>query len=131
MPDIQWEKRFEVGHERIDFEHRIFLGLIQNLDKDSKSGCDTEKIKRTLTEILRYAEFHFLSEENIMIDVGYPEYENHQTMHLDLTKDLLENLREYGQGTRDISTIIAFLYNWFVNHTVHEDIEIARFIQQE
>ena len=27
--NIEWDEKFEVGHERIDFEQRIFLGLIR------------------------------------------------------------------------------------------------------
>jgi hemerythrin len=29
MIAVEWDKKFEVGHERIDFEHKIFLNLIR------------------------------------------------------------------------------------------------------
>ena len=61
---LAWDNKFEVGHERIDSEHRIFLSLIRDLSVEAESKAGKPRVERTLNEIYKYADFHFTSEEN-------------------------------------------------------------------
>ncbi|MCU7924131.1 MAG: hypothetical protein KZQ88_15690 [Candidatus Thiodiazotropha sp. (ex Dulcina madagascariensis)] len=63
-----WDKKFELGHERIDFEH-------STISAEAGNGSGKERILRLLAELRKYAEFHFLSEENEMLKVNYPDNE--------------------------------------------------------
>ncbi|NEV61638.1 hypothetical protein [Thiorhodococcus minor] len=49
--EISWDRKFEVGHERIDFEHRIFLGLIVDLDTAICAGASKERLSRIGREV--------------------------------------------------------------------------------
>ena len=68
MSDIKWEKKYEIGHERIDFEHQIFVDLIVKIDdavkreKDKDKDKDKDYIERLLHELQAYATFQFISE---------------------------------------------------------------------
>ncbi|MCU7815706.1 MAG: hypothetical protein KZQ89_13855 [Candidatus Thiodiazotropha sp. (ex Lucinoma kastoroae)] len=73
MIQLQWNRKFEAGHERIDFEHKIFLGLIRDVSQAPQQGIQKERILRHLNEVKKYAVFHFTSEENIMFDETYPD----------------------------------------------------------
>lgn len=128
MTALKWSSSFDLGVERIDFEHRIFLGLIQAYVEAVKSSAERERLRRMIKEIRKYAEFHFLSEENLMLDVGYPDYHNHHDLH----KYLLAQLEDFGHdiavGARSYEQLGDFLFEWFALHTTTVDKHIADFI---
>lgn len=123
---LDWDSKFEIGHERIDFEHRIFLGLIRDLSVDAEAADG--RFDRTLREILKYAEFHFVSEENIMADVAYPALAEHRSLHAMLLAQLQDKLQRRGDRVERPDEIVDFLFQWFALHTTQEDRRIAAFI---
>ena len=129
MTDIEWKKSYEVGHERIDFEHRIFVDLIARIDDAQQKGDDPKYIQRLLEELRKYAEFHFISEENIMYSVSYPDYESHRTHHQKLIETYNQTLMQIELGEQTINDFITFLKDWFVNHTLHEDKNISDYVK--
>jgi hemerythrin len=73
---------------------------------------------------VRYAQFHFLSEENLMMRHRYPGLEEHQKLHHELLGSLSTHmLRDNDEAT------ITFLVNWFKAHTVQEDRKFCDFVQ--
>ena len=129
MFDLKWKSAYKVGHARIDFEHKIFLGLIQKLDREIEEGANLEKLMRTLFEIRKYAEFHFVSEENVMIDIGYPDLENHRRLH-GLLIDHLKRFAEHaGGGEIPAEDILIFLRDWYLHHTTTEDTRISSHVK--
>ncbi len=129
MVDLTWKDWFNVGVEKIDFEHRIFLGLVRTVDAELSAGDPSRKIMRTLEEIYKYADFHFLSEENVMIDVGFDGYKKHKWMHQELLAELRKRIADSAANPDDTIMLVTFLYEWFANHTVSEDGKIADFIK--
>jgi len=122
----EWDENFETGIKRIDFEHEVFLELINSFKLAYEKGMAEVELKRIIIEIEKYAEFHFISEENFMLRINFPEYKQHQIIHLDLLEQL--NLAKHIQN--DFSEFLGFLYKWFSNHTVFEDKKIQEFVVQ-
>jgi hemerythrin len=127
---IHWDSKFEIGHPRIDFEHRIFLDLIIDLGKSAAAGDPRDRLLRIIREIEAYARFHFVSEENIMTDLAYPELEHHQQEHRLLLATLEDKVYEFLHGKLDAGAIVAFSYEWFALHTTQVDKKIAAYIEQ-
>ena len=128
MVDIVWQKWFELGHFRIDSEHRVFLDLIMALNQDHKAGIAAGKLARSLKEILKYAEFHFLSEENMMIDIAYPQLELHAAEHAKLLQALARNIDRLMAGEDVLEEFLTFLYEWFSDHTIGTDYRLTQYI---
>lgn len=126
--NLEWDEKFEVGHERIDFEHRIFLGLIRELSHQVDQRAAEGRIRRTLSEIYKYADFHFLSEENIMADVHYPHLPEHREHHRRLLAELQDVIVQCGSGF-GMGEAVGFLFQWFALHTSQEDKRIAEYIR--
>ena len=123
---FEWNEDFETGIKRIDFEHEVFLELINSFKLAFEKGMTDFELKRIIIEIEKYAEFHFISEENFMLRINFPEYKRHQIIHLDLLEQL--NLAKHIQN--DYSEFLSFLYKWFSYHTVFEDKKIQIFVLQ-
>ena len=121
---------FEVGHERIDIENRFFFALVKDMAEAEASQVPRDKLRRLTEAIVKYAEFHFLSEENLMIDIGYPEFQKHHDSH----KRILDDLQKYvvdfesrDNGGHDLS---GFLLSWLVEHAKNDDLQLSRYINQ-
>lgn len=120
---MQWRSEFETRVEEIDLQHRFFLRLINRLGEELSTAQDPNYRQRLIDELHRYAKFHFLSEENLMVKFGYPAFDSHRKHHL----DLLDNLSSRANNqSRD--ALLQFLTEWFCLHTVHEDRPIGDFI---
>jgi len=128
LSELEWDKKYEVGHKKIDFEHQIFLDLLKSLGQLLEDDSDKDKTERVLAEIRKYADFHFLSEENIMIDIGFKGFHEHKELHATLLKDLDRLIASYKEGKETVSYLIGFLFLWFANHTTGVDIKISEYI---
>lgn len=126
---ISWNDSLKIGIPGIDAQHEYFAELINWL---AEQLPESEPAKRAhlIAELNAYAKFHFISEENRMREAGYPELIAHRDHHRQLINELsnLETTLEMRQSDVDINNLIAFLVDWFVNHTSKEDRQFADFV---
>ena len=81
MDIVCWQKSYSVGNEQIDNEHKVFVEIIGRIHDAVLKEKSIDDIKRLMRELETYAVFHFVSEENIMIDSEFPELEEHKKEH--------------------------------------------------
>lgn len=128
---LEWSDDLAIGNPLIDAEHHFFLDLIRNIAYSVESETHSDFIVRLLIELEKYAEFHFYSEENIMLSCGYPELERHKQIHRHLLIKLANKIELYQSGETEAMNVLDFLTEWFMMHTLHEDRKIADHIHQE
>jgi hemerythrin len=127
-PDIiPWDKSFEIGHELIDSQHRIFLMILNKLIKAVAEGVSREYLFRTLIELKKYAEFHFISEENVMIECEYPFLHQHQHIHSELLFEFNLLYDRVAQGRAEADEVVTFIKAWLFTHILNEDSKIAKY----
>lgn len=125
---LEWKKRYELGHFDIDAEHRIFHHIIQKIQAAYLRRVPINYLESLVDELIKYAEFHFCSEENLMVAVHYPELERHKEIHRNLLLQLKEEVNTIVFKYINFSSLITFLYEWFVQHTITEDKKLATYI---
>jgi len=107
---LKWDDKYEVGHDRIDTEHRIFLELIVDFQQAIELNLAKAKKLRILKEIEKYAEFHFVSEENIMTDISYPDLEHHAKLHAHLLSEVQNEYYKLLSGQSEPEEVFEFLF---------------------
>ena len=123
---LHWQSAYDTGVEEIDLQHRYFLALINRL-RGELDACDDENHRhRLFDELARYAAFHFISEENLMLKYGYPGYEQQRRLHLELIDQL-----SWRMQSPSYDDLFEFLIRWFVHHTVEEDHRIGDFVSRQ
>jgi len=125
---MKWDNKYELGHERIDAEHRIFFRLMMDFQEAVTYGAPNEKLLRTLNEIVKYADFHFVSEENIMTDNNYPDQKRHAHLHNILLSEVKDKLHQFTSGNIGANEVFEFLFEWFALHTSNEDKKLVGFL---
>lgn len=131
MIDIQWDQKFEIGHPRIDNEHRVFVDLIRAVSQAAEQGAPRDKAQRLLLEVRKYAEFHFLSEENLMLDVGFEDYATHHDEHVWLLRRLEDEMHRFDDNALPLSALADFMFEWFALHTTRDDRKLATAIARQ
>lgn len=131
MMDIKWDDKYLVGHPRIDHEHQVFVDLIRSVSIAADTHPAKDKVLRLLTEVKKYAEFHFVSEENIMIDASFPELEPHQREHNHLLAKLDDELHRFRHDQIALDHITNFMFEWFALHTTKMDLRLTRFLAEK
>lgn len=125
---MDWDKKYELGHEKIDFEHRIFLNLVSVTITYADCAATKERMLSHLKEIELYARFHFLSEENMMKDVGYPHYAHHKEEHRILLSQFNDKIHDYVLQEISMEDVGQFLFEWFAFHTTNSDHKFVQYI---
>lgn len=126
---IHWEKELELDNPMIDTQHRILILLCRKLDIAIKTRETEKTILSVMQELKRFTEFHFVSEENLMREIGYPRVDEHALIHTDLLRQLDMALSSKGRRKETPDDLLFFLNKWLANHVIHEDMKIAEYVK--
>ena len=73
----------------IDRQHRELVNMFNRLNDAVKNHESRNDIYRLIDEVISYTRLHFATEEQLMVQSGFPEIESHKRMHEELIKDTL------------------------------------------
>lgn len=122
MPHIDWEPGFTVHVEALDDEHRQLIDLINRLHEAMARGegqAGTGVVLRGMTD---YAHRHFMHEERLMAEVGFPGAARHRAEHEKFVERLREMTVEHNRRQVAVSVdLLDFLKSWLVHHIRHSD----------
>ncbi len=125
MKQLVWDESFEIGVQEIDTQHKEFIKLLRRIKLGFEKEVPLKMQLRILEELIKYAEYHFCSEENIMLITRYPDVRAQQTEHAKLLGSLTRKVETYKRSPATGEQLAEFLYNWFVTHTQVEDRKFA------
>jgi hemerythrin-like metal-binding protein len=122
-----WKDNFNIGHEVVDLQHRLFLETLNDYYERAFGGKKDTVDKDLIDKLKNYANTHFLFEEKLMESVGYDEIERHRGQHRyfeSLVRDF-ESAHLEGKA-ETLSSAVSFLRDWFLNHILDEDKKFFR-----
>ena len=126
MHIYEWKSKYDVGLELIDVEHRNLIACINKLI--IAQNLDQYIVLKLADEVIAYAEFHFLSEENLMYITQYPELESHEKKHKSLLEQLREHRKSLSKSVYCLQEFVTFLVQWFIEHTQNEDPKVEKHV---
>ena len=126
---VQWSPQYVLGNALLDNQHRMLFLLCKKLDIAIKTGQSAQLIQRTMVEVKKFAEFHFISEQNLMLETGYPETEAHAKVHTSLLIDLQVGFSRIGHKAEFPEDLLYFLHHWLVNHFEQDDGKLAAYLK--
>jgi hemerythrin len=126
---IEWNESFSSGIEEVDNQHKELIKLIQRLKITQEKRLPKEFVLRILQETAKYSEYHFISEENLMLVTKYPDFKRHESEHKKLLHSLAYKIKSYQDDLEPLASLITFLTNWFTSHTREEDAKIGVYLE--
>lgn len=126
--EFEWEPDFETGNEYVDLQHRYFVDLINRVGINFRETDDAAYKQKLISELRKYADFHFTSEENIATSCNLPGVSAHHQRHQELLGEFNQHAENLKKGSQSVDEFLGFLTNWFIGHTVYEDQKLFKSI---
>lgn len=129
MAEFQWTEAFSVGNGAIDADHQGLFALVAELQAADPGHVDLAEI---IGRLEAYAAGHFAREEELMRNVGYPDYDAHLEEHESFTEWIHTVKRTYRLAAESPfhigNAVNKHLADWLVNHIMKEDMKYRDFI---
>ena len=127
--ELNWQIDFETGNEYVDLQHRYFVDLINRVGRNFRETNDADHKEKLISELRKYADFHFTSEENIATSHNLPEnISSHHQRHSELLEEFNHHAEDLNKGSKTVDEFLGFLTDWFVGHTIYEDQKLFKTI---
>jgi hemerythrin-like metal-binding protein len=125
---IQWTEAFSVKDPSMDNDHRVLIGLINQLASGEKIG-NRRVAESVLDELVNYTIDHFNREEQFMQASGYPVsgLMEQKLQHASFTETIQDIRWQYLHGFRPRINreALLFLRDWLSDHILVEDMKYA------
>lgn len=123
MAVILWTPDYSVGVESIDADHKVLIGLLNQLSEAIHASDATETVRRVLENLLEYTDYHFRREEELMAAANYPDLDAHKRTHATLRAQVSDIRDRYVRDPQSIHAreVLAFLRNWLTSHIMGRD----------
>jgi len=130
MKKIVWKGEFSVGVEALDRQHQQIIKIINSLVDKPRIFLRFQNVSSALMELTTYVSEHFLLEEQLLQENGYPDLLSHSKKHDAYSEQITEFCRASLHGKSEVPyELLDFLTNWWNNHILHEDMQYKAFFE--
>ena len=123
MPVMKWNETYSVGIEEIDKQHKVLFEMLNNLYEAMREGKGKDILARLLSELIKYTEYHFKTEEALFSKYHYSNAEMHVKEHNELKTKATELYSAVNAGKASVSLeVFNFLKDWVSVHIMQKDM---------
>ena len=124
---LHWEKRYSVGIEAVDHEHRELVELINRLHEQAKAQGSKVAVLGFFGDLYKAISAHFALEERFMRERGYDQFGQHKTDHERLLDEILTIMDDFeNDEAANRATLAARLDAWFSRHFETHDARLHK-----
>jgi hemerythrin len=129
MRTIEWKDDYTVGVKELDDQHRSLLKTINMLIEEQSDKYEAEKFLPALSSLIHYAYTHFATEERYLLQVHFPNLEQHVMEHIDfIMKTLGLALKVENEGDETRIELLQYLKKWYSYHALGTDRHYIPFL---
>jgi methyl-accepting chemotaxis protein/hemerythrin len=126
---MTWSSDLSVGVRLIDEQHKVLLGLINELHAGMRARKADSVLAGVVARLKEYTVKHFAQEEEYFDRYGYPETAQHKEIHAKLVQQVLEFEAALKSGKAKVTMdIMRFLKDWLVGHIMGTDKKYSAFL---
>jgi hemerythrin len=124
-----WSEKFSVGVKRLDFQHQQLFNLVNDLAVLLDAAPTSDAIGDILERLTQYAGYHFKTEEQIMKNYRFPEYDSQVREHTEFKARTAKFRMDAIAGKANLSVeMLAYLENWLTTHILESDVKLKYFL---
>ena len=132
MEKIIWDESFSVGIQEIDKQHKKLIEIINRLIETRNVTVYSETISDVLSEMTKYADYHFRTEEEYMLKYEYPDYSLHKEQHKEFLKKTVAFCLDTMEYKKTVPVeVLSYLKNWLTNHILKSDMKYKAFFKEK
>jgi hemerythrin len=124
---LHWEKRYSVGIEAVDHEHRELVDLINRLHEKATMQGSKMAVLGFFGDLYKAIASHFALEERFMRERGYDQLIQHKNDHERLLDEIRDIMEDYEISDLFEEGLLAQrLDAWFSRHFESHDARLHR-----
>ena len=136
IEETGWSQKIETGIDIVDDQHRQYFDLVNNYlataAKITTDDKNSELVER-LDFLRRYAITHLTTEQKMMKEAGYPDYQPHFEEHKYFLKHvgaLYKKISNEGHNDKLTREVYYYTLEWFIGHIQFTDMKMVAFLKQ-
>ena len=129
---LEWSERFSVGVAALDEDHKRLVSVIDKLFTAHSAGTAAGTVDTILDELISYTDQHFVHEEGLLREHGYPDLREHEIAHQRLVTSILRVSLDWreDESATTILKLAELLKTWLVEHIVGMDRQYQDFLTE-
>ncbi len=129
---IQWSEDFATTVDSVDEQHKILVGMVNELHQAMTAGKGNEALGNILAGLKEYVIEHFGDEEKLQQQAGYPGLLQHKKIHEQFVGKLIEVESNFQEGRVGISMdLMDFLKDWLLQHIMGTDQKYVPYLKSK
>lgn len=125
MDEFIWSDTYSIGNEQIDAEHQHLIELANDVAAFAGSGEKIDRIKGDIVALYAYVQTHFQHEEEYMLELGYPQSEEHKKLHEGILAEMNTIMKQSGNLDALVYKFKRLMKSWVLEHILEEDSRIT------
>ena len=122
---LHWEKRYRVGIEAVDHEHRELVDLVNRLYDEARARGSKIAVLGFFGDLFKAISAHFALEERFMRERGYDQLMQHKNDHERLLDEIRDIMEDYETTDLFDELLLAQrLDAWFSRHFETHDARL-------
>jgi hemerythrin len=127
-----WSDTYSVKIGIIDMQHKNLVSILNELHQAMVSGQGKQRLGTVLSNLIKYTQVHFKTEEEFMELHQYPAYTLHKSEHEHLTKTVLEFQGKFQRNEVGLTIeVMDFLKDWLGKHILGSDKRYGPFLNAQ
>jgi len=128
---FEWSSDLESGDKILDEQHKALLDIANSLIFMAFSKIEIKETGTQIDNLIQHIIDHFEYEEQLQMDIGYPDYKQHVRIHKELGDKVLTIKNEYEDRTLKPSEVFSFILDeMVVGHILGEDVKFFPYIKK-
>ena len=124
---LKWKDDYLVNVKTIDDQHKVLFeiaGRTFELLKNDMYLDKYDRILEMLNELKEYAIYHFKSEEEYLLSIGYKKFLSHKAEH----DEFIQKVNDVDLKRIDVDqnayllSVLEFIVNWISEHILQKDM---------
>ena len=129
---LHWNDSLLVGIRRVDEQHKQLVNYINELYRAMRGGESRQTTGKILADLIEYTSSHFKMEEDLFDQYGYPETDQHKTIHKELVAKVIDFQKQFEAGASELEMpLMEFLKDWLVDHIMKTDKKYVPFLHEQ
>lgn len=131
MTLVEWDETLILGVPRIDADHEKLVEILNRCYSALMRHDHTRELNEIVAELLDYTEYHFGTEETLMLQAQYPAAKEHTAAHRTFIKSIHNFKDRFEAGESFVAIdVLVFLKDWLVAHIQNTDRSLAQYASE-
>lgn len=125
MGEFAWSATYSIGNAQIDAEHQGLLELANDIATFADKGEQIARIRQDIFALCDHMRLHFQHEEEYMLQLGCPQYEEHKKQHEEILAAMNAIMKHSDNLDALVYKLKQLMHAWVRGHVLAQDRRIA------